>query len=87
MCFDSIETDINLAVPWFLMAAYAYYVEDDPILTDAQYDRLVKKMINNWDKIQHRHKALISLDELKAGSYLGKYPSIVEGAVKQMRKI
>jgi NAD-dependent DNA ligase len=69
------------------MAAYAYYVEDDPILTDAQYDRLVKRMIDNWDKIQHRHKKLISLDALKAGSYLGEYPSIVEGAVKQVRKI
>jgi NAD-dependent DNA ligase len=69
------------------MAAYAYYVEDDPILTDAQYDRLVKRMISNWDKIQHRHKELISLDTLKAGSYLGEYPSIVEGAVKQVRKI
>ena len=86
-CFDSIETNINLSVPWFLMAAYAYYVEDDPILTDAQYDRLVKRMISNWDKIQHRHKELISLDTLKAGSYLGEYPSIVEGAVKQVRKI
>jgi NAD-dependent DNA ligase len=69
------------------MAAYAYYVEDDPILTDAQYDRLVKRMIESWDKIEHRHKELISFDALKAGSYLGKYPSIVEGAVKQIRKI
>ena len=86
-CLDTIETNINLTIPWFLMAAYAYYVEDDPILTDAQYDRLVKRMISNWDKIQHRHKELISLDALKAGSYLGEYPSIVEGAVKQVRKI
>jgi NAD-dependent DNA ligase len=69
------------------MAAYAYYVEDDPILTDAQYDRLVKRMVENWDKIEHRHKSLISLDALKAGSYLGKYPSIVKGAVKQIRNI
>jgi NAD-dependent DNA ligase len=69
------------------MAAYAYYIEDDPILTDAQYDRLVHRMLDNWNKIDHRHKNLITLDALKAGTYIGEYPSIVKGAVKQVRNI
>ena len=28
------DKNINLMVPWYLMAAYAYYKEDDPILSD-----------------------------------------------------
>lgn len=84
---DTIDTNINLTVPWFLMAAYAYYVEDDPILSDGQYDRLVKRMLDNWDNIEHRHKHLIDLESLQAGTYLGEYPSIVKGAVEQIRSL
>ena len=29
-CSDLIDNSINMTVPWYLMAAYAYYVEDDP---------------------------------------------------------
>lgn len=86
MCLDVIETNINMTVPWFLMAAYAYYVEDEPILSDASFDRMVHRMIDNWDKIEHRHKELITLDMLKAGTYLGTYPPMVEGAVKEIRQ-
>ena len=38
------------------MAAYAYYVEDRPILSDSIYDRLAKKMLEYWDIIDHFHK-------------------------------
>ena len=86
MCSDGIDENINLSVPWYLMAAYAYYIEDEPILSDAQFDRLVRKMINKWDKINHMHKHLITTDMLEAGSYLGEYPSRVQGAVAQVRK-
>ena len=85
MCLDAIDTNINMTVPWFLMAAYAYYVEDQPILSDASFDRMVHRMIDNWDKIEHRHKELITLDQLKAGTYLGEYPPMIAGAVKEIR--
>ena len=42
-CFDTIDDNINMTVPWYLMASYAYYVEDDPILSDHAYDHMVKK--------------------------------------------
>lgn len=85
-CFDLIDTNINMLVPWYLMAAYAYYVEDDPILTDQMYDNIVKKLITHWDEIEHQHKHLLTLDSLKAGTYLGEYPSRVRGAVRDLRK-
>ena len=76
-----------MSVPWYLMASYAYYVEDDPILSDAQFDRLAKRMLESWDSIEHIHKEYIKEDYLKAGTYLGEYPSRIQGAIEELRKI
>ena len=78
--------NINMMVPYYLMASYAYYKEDDPIFTDAFYDTLAKNMLAQWDNITHYHKAVIDKDALAAGSFLGEYPSIIEGALKSLRK-
>lgn len=79
--------NINMMVPWYLMAAYAYYKQDDPILSDAFFDAMGKTMLEVWDDIDHRHKHLITVDDLQAGSYLGDYPSIIEGALRELKKI
>lgn len=68
------------------MASYAYYVQDDPIFTDGFYDGLAKKILDNWDTITHRHRDVLSKDDLEAGSFLGEYPSIIEGALKSLRE-
>jgi hypothetical protein len=86
MCIDTIDVNINMTVPWYLMASYAYYVEDNPILSDEYFDRISQKMIKNWGDIEHMHKHLITLDMLGAGSYLGEYPSMVKGALEEIRK-
>lgn len=86
-CIDAIETNINMTVPWYLMAAYAYYVEDEPIISDSRFDRLAKIMLQNWDKIEHMHKECITVKDLEAGTFLGKYPSRIEGALKSFRGI
>ncbi len=74
-----------MSVPYYLMASYAYYVEDDPIFTDGFYDSLAKQILNHWDTITHCHRDVLSKDALEAGSFLGEYPSIVEGALKSLR--
>lgn len=84
-CLDLVDDNINMLVPWYLMAAYAYYVEDRPILSDSIFDRLAKKMLSNWDQIEHFHKDLITKDDLKAGTYLGEYPTRVKFAVTDLR--
>lgn len=86
-CLDIVDSNINMSVPWYLMAAYAYYVEDDPILSDSRFDRLSRTMIEKWDQIEHMHKDHISMDDLQAGTYLGEYPSNVKYAVESVRKI
>lgn len=80
-----ITANINMAVPYYLMASYAYYVEDDPIFSDAFYDKLAEIIFKKWNNITHRHRDVIDKDALKAGSFLGKYPSIIEGALKSFR--
>ena len=82
---DNIDKNINLTVPWYLMACYAYYEEDDPILTDSCFDRLTKRMIEKWEDIKHQHKDKISLDMLNATTYIGKYPSRVKGGLDAVR--
>lgn len=84
-CIDSTDNNLNMTVPWYLMAAYAYYVEDNPILSDSIYDRIVRRMVENWNQIEHFHKNHIELDALKAGTFLGDYPPRVKDAVKALR--
>ena len=77
--------NINMMVPWYLMAAYAYYKQDEPILTDAFFDAMGKTMLERWDDIDHFHKHLITVNDLEAGTYLGEYPSIIEGALEDVK--
>ena len=53
----------------YLMCAYAYYVEDDPLIPDTEFDELSKYILKNYE----------------AGTYLGHYPSMIKGAVKSYR--
>ena len=78
----------DTGVAWYLMASYAYYWEDDPILSDSAFDQLGKDLLARWDKVQHRHKHLLSEDELRAGSCLlskDKYPGMTIGALHHLR--
>ena len=80
-----VNTNVSMAVPLYLMMSYAYYVEDKPIATDGTFDEITKTMLKNWNKIEHHHKHLIDYDSLKAGTYLGTYPTIVKDTVKMVR--
>jgi len=83
---EIISSNKNMMVPWYLMAAYAYYKEDDPILSDAYFDNLAKRMLGVWEEIEHFHKHLITTVDLAAGSYLGDYPERVKGGLEELRK-
>ena len=78
--------NINMMVPWYLMAAMAYYQEDDPILSDSFFDNMAKTMLEVYDDIEHYHKHLVTKKDLDAGTYLGEYPSIIKGALADLRK-
>ena len=82
---ELFDSNINMMVPWYLMAAYAYYKEDDPILSDQFFDNMSKVMLDKWDEINHFHKDLIGTMDLVAGSYLGEYPERVKGGLESLR--
>ena len=73
-------------ISFYLMCAYSYYVEDDNLIGDWQFDLLAKWLQENWDALEHPHKALISEDDLSAGTYLGEYPDMVKLAVNVYRR-
>jgi hypothetical protein len=84
---EVISKNKNMMVPWYLMGAYAYYVEDDPVLSDSYFDNLAKRMMDDWDNIEHFHKHLLGPMDLLAGTYLGEYPERVKGGVEALRKM
>ena len=82
---DITDRNDNMLVPWYLMACYAYYVDDEPILEDVIFDRLTKKLLKVFDDIEHMHKKHITKDMLEAGTYLGEYPPRIPYAVKDIK--
>lgn len=82
-----VKKNRNLSVAWYLMASYAYYELDQPLLTDSAFDELAKFMLHRWGAIKHRHKSLITEDDLRAGTLLRRdFPEIVIGATKDLMK-
>ena len=69
------------------MCSYAYYVEDKPLISDGEFDELAKWLLENYDNVEHMHKDLVTKGDLEAGTFLGKYPNMVKGAVRSYRKI
>ena len=75
---------INRLVPYYLMSSYLYYKEDRQVLTDDEYDALCKRLLNEWDNVQHMHKYLITKQDLKAGTgYAIKYTNMIIGAANR----
>jgi NAD-dependent DNA ligase len=77
-----------LAVPWYIMASYAYYVESDPKVTDGCYDLLAKLLSHYWDSIVRQHKHLITKEDLLAGTgFAIEFPSRIKHAVHDARAL
>lgn len=68
-------------VSWFMIGSYAYYELDENVMSDYDFDFLVKRLKEEWDNINHPHKELIALTNLDSGSgYDINFPSMVKGA-------
>lgn len=81
----ALKRSDNMLVPWYLMASYAYYVLDTPILSDALFDTICRALDDLWDEIEHRDKHWIDRHDLAAGTRLSTaYPSMAKGAACQL---
>jgi hypothetical protein len=77
------EISINQMVSVYLMSSYLYYVLDDPLMFDSEYDFVCKKLLASYDQITHIHKHLIDKDLLRAGSGFDiKYTNMIISASK-----
>jgi len=83
---EILDNNINMYVPWYLLTSYSYYVACDPLVSDSFFDNMSKFMLKNWDNIEHFHKPLITTDDLRAGTYLGKYPKRVASSYFRLLK-
>lgn len=68
MTFDQILTRPNLCLVYYLMSSFLYYKLDLSVLTDYEYDTLAMKLIEKWDEVDHPHKGLVNIEDLKAGT-------------------
>lgn len=86
-CLERINNSPDAAVSWYLMSAYGYYVKDYPIISDGMFDKLANIILDNYKKIKHPHKKLISEEDLKAGTLLLKeedYPDMCKSAYTRL---
>ena len=82
------EKNFKMLVPFYLMASYAYYEEDDPIISDAEFDTICRMLNENWDEIDHSHKWCIDKKDLEAGTGFGAtYPDRVKNATNNYREV
>ena len=61
----------------YMMCSYAYYQMDESLIPDAEFDALAKQLLEEYDKWKD-HPHCPSQDNLRAGTYLGEYPTIVK---------
>jgi hypothetical protein len=82
-----IRGNINMVVPWYLMASYLYYHRDFSLLSDTLFDQLCVTLDQRWEDISHTHKHVIDRRDLAAGSCLlplDAFPSITRGAAEML---
>ena len=83
-----IEANANCLVPHYLMACYAYYVLDAPLISDHLFDKITKRLISELDTLSHPHKHHITMDDLLAGTgFALKYPLMTIGGAEHMARL
>jgi len=71
----------NRLIPYYLMSSYLYYHANAQVLSDDDYDLMCKRMILEWDNINHPHKKLVTIDDLQAGTgYAIQYTNMIKNA-------
>ena len=86
-----LEGNPSMMVPWFLMASYLYYHENESLFSDEYYDALSKELLLKWDQVEHFHKHLIEVGDLMAGSLYrlkeSDYPSLCKSTAHHLLSV
>lgn len=77
-----------MLIPHYLMACYAYYVMDSPVVSDKLFDEMTKGLMAQWDTIEHWHKELVTMEDLVAGTgFALQYPTRTVQAAKALKEM
>lgn len=81
-----INRSPNLMVPWYLMASHLYYQHDISLLPDEEYDRLCKRLLLEFDSIEHPNKHIVDREGLSAGTgyAIAEYPGKTQSAALRL---
>jgi hypothetical protein len=81
------EWGIDRCLSWYLIASYGYYIADNPIMTDEQYDKLGRRLMKERSGVNHPHKKLLRVTNNNISAFqIKKYPLIVQGAYHSLFK-
>ena len=81
-CLQIVDDDMNLIIPWYIMSMYAKDELGETLLDEKVLDKLRNRMLQYWDKIEHRYKSFISLEDVREGNKLEDYPTYTFSSVK-----
>jgi hypothetical protein len=74
----------------YLMASYAYYVLDQSLMFDHEFDSLCIALRDNWDRVTHKLKYLTDLDALQSqtGFHIDprSYPESLKRTARRLLK-
>lgn len=58
----------NSALQAYMMCSYLYYIRYTSVISDTDYDKLCKYLLDNFDSTTHEHVKLVDKGLLKAGT-------------------
>ena len=75
-------------IPMYLIHSYLYYIAEDPIISDSEYDKICKDLLAAYDIQTHGHRHLVDEAALEAGTGFHiaekSYPYIVKTTALQL---
>ena len=74
----------NRLISYYMMSSYLYNKKDKNVLSDADYDKMCKRILAEWKDIKHQHKRRVNRKALGAGTgyQIKNYPNIVMSAAE-----
>lgn len=85
MSDTDIQIECGKAIAKYLMASYAYYILNQSVMPDTEYDQLARFLLEHYDEFEHQHKYLVTKEDLQAGTLFTlkdeDYPMMVKGGV------
>ena len=79
---ECFKKNKNSCVSFWLVCSYCYYIRHESLISDEAFDKMSRWMFDNYDKLEHNHKYLITKEMLIVGSGYNlkekDYPLIVK---------